>query len=184
MSCNNYPQAGTRASIGHRNEAPRTARDGGFTLTQLLVTIAIVAILASMGYPSYRAQIVQSRRAAMQSQLLALAQFMERRHAETGCYNAGLDDDCTTTGDAGLPPELTLPWAYPRDGRPDDPDYYTVTLVDGTLGRDTFTFQATPIRDSAQDGDGALFIDHAQRRWWDEDSDGRLETGEDDWKRG
>jgi type IV pilus assembly protein PilE len=157
----------------------------GFTLIQLLITVAIVAILATVGYPSYRAQIVQSRRAAMQSDLLALAQFFERRHAENGCYNEGDDGDCSTPADAGLPSMLDLPWDYPRDGQPDDPDYYTVDLVEGTLGANTFTLQATPIENSVQDGDGALLIDHAQRRWWDENNDGDVtDDGEDDWNRG
>jgi type IV pilus assembly protein PilE len=165
---------------------PRASVAAGFTLIQLLITVAIVAILATIGYPSYRAQIVQSRRAAMESDLLALAQFFERKHAELGCYNPGDDNDCTTTGDAGPPLELndSLPILYPRDGQSTDPDYYSVDLVANTLGPDTFTLQATPIEDSAQDGDGALRIDHAQRRWWDEDNDGQWEANENDWERG
>ena len=143
----------------------------GFTLTELLVTIAIVAILATVGYPSYRAQIVQTRRAEMQSELLSLAQFFERRHAETGCYNAGPDADCTTTADAAAP-----------DFR-DTFEYYGVALEEGSLSADSFTLVATPT--GSQAGDGALYIDNAQRRFWDENNDGdHDDAGEDNWTRG
>jgi type IV pilus assembly protein PilE len=162
---------------------PRQLATGaGFTLTQLLVTIAIVAILATIGYPSYRAQIEQTRRAEMQAELLSLAQFMERRHAENGCYNEGADCDCTTPGDAGLPCTLDLPSLFPR-GADNDPKYYRVELIDGSLGADTFEFVAIPI--NSQAGDGRLFIDQAQRRSWDENGDGDGDdAGEDDWNRG
>jgi type IV pilus assembly protein PilE len=149
---------------------PRTA-GAGFTLTQLLVTIAIVAILATVGYPSYQVQIEQTRRAEMQAELLSLAQFFERRHAETGCYNAGPDADCTTAGDAAAPNFRTTF------------DYYTVGLAAGSLTADTFTLIATPT--GSQAGDGELHVDQAQRRFWDENDDGDVDdAGEDDWKRG
>ena len=142
---------------------------GGYTLIQLLITVAIIAILASIAYPSYREQVAQVRRAEMQSELMALAQYFERRHAETGCYNAGADADCTTAGDAAAP---TFTSNY---------DYYSVAVV-GTVGPDSFLLRATPT--GSQVGDGALLIDHAQRRFWDENNNGNhTEAGEDDWSR-
>lgn len=160
------------ASNQHMNRhpasrAPRT--ESGYTLIQLLITVAIIGILASIAYPSYRAQIMQTRRAEMQAELLAIAQYFERRHAETGCYNAGADAVCATPDDAAAPPFRTTF------------DHYTVA-VEGTIGADSFLLKATPT--GTQTGDGALFIDHAQRRFWDENNDGdHTESGEDDWAR-
>lgn len=153
------------------NRRPCRSPVAGFTLTQLLVTIAIVAILATVGYPSYRAQIIQVRRADMQSELLALAQMFERKHAESGCFNAGPDNDCSTNGEgeAGAP---AFTFAS---------DFYDIEVTD--LGVDTFTIIATP--KGSQDGDGALYIDQAQQRSWDENDDEDADDpGEDDWHRG
>jgi len=149
---------------------PAPGRHAGFTLTELLVTVGIVAILAAIAYPSYRHQIAQTRRAEMQSQLMILVQYFERRYAALGCYNAGADDDCTTDDDADLPPFQT------------DYDYYTVSVVKDSLGVDTYRLHAEPI--GTQEGDGALEVDNAQRRFWDENDNGLWDDGEDNWHRG
>jgi type IV pilus assembly protein PilE len=59
----------------------------GFTLIELMVTVAIVAILSSIAYPSYRDYIARGRRAEAQSQLMQSAQWMERYYAENYTYS-------------------------------------------------------------------------------------------------
>jgi type IV pilus assembly protein PilE len=49
-----------------------------FTLIELMVTVAIIGILASIAYPSYRDSVMKSRRADAQGALLAYANSMER----------------------------------------------------------------------------------------------------------
>jgi len=56
-------------------------RNRGFSLIELMVTVAIVAILAAIAYPVYQNHAVKPRRAAAQACLLELAQFMERYYA-------------------------------------------------------------------------------------------------------
>ena len=46
----------------HSTRNPRSAR--GFTLIELMVTVGIVAILATLAYASYDSFVVRSRRAA------------------------------------------------------------------------------------------------------------------------
>lgn len=59
----------------------------GFTLIELMITVAIVAILASLAYPSYQEYIAKSRRAEARSVLMAAQQWMERFYSENYRYD-------------------------------------------------------------------------------------------------
>lgn len=50
----------------------------GFTLVELMITVAIVGILAVVAYPSLNGYIQKSRRADAKTALLAVAQKMEQ----------------------------------------------------------------------------------------------------------
>ena len=63
--------------IGRRSGGAR-AHLRGFTLIELMVTVAIIAILASIALPSYNAYVVKTRRAGAAGCLTERAQTMER----------------------------------------------------------------------------------------------------------
>jgi type IV pilus assembly protein PilE len=66
----------------------RHQKDRGFTLTELLITIAVVSILVGIAVPSYRQYIVRGKRSAAQSVMMDIAnreqQFLlaNRRYAD------------------------------------------------------------------------------------------------------
>ena len=143
----------------------------GFTLVELLVTVAIVAILAAVAYPSYQEQVAKARRAEMQGELVRLAQFMERLYSETGCYNPGADNNCAL-GTAAAPTIGT------------GNSHYTVAFTDGQPTATTFRIRATPIATGPQKSDGIMEIDNQGQRFWDKNDNGNVtDAGENSWTR-
>ncbi|GGD58672.1 type IV pilin protein [Pseudoxanthomonas indica] len=62
------------------------SKQAGFTLMELMITVAIVAILSTIAYGSYSDQVTRSRRAAAGACLLERAQFMERYYTTNMTY--------------------------------------------------------------------------------------------------
>jgi type IV pilus assembly protein PilE len=58
----------------------------GFTLIELMIVVAIVAILSAIAVPSYNDYIMRSRRAEARSGLQNAALWMERAMTATGNY--------------------------------------------------------------------------------------------------
>jgi type IV pilus assembly protein PilE len=64
------------------------SRVRGFTLIEVMITVAIVAILASIALPSYRAYIERSRVPEGLDMLSSYAARMEQAYQDTGTYGA------------------------------------------------------------------------------------------------
>lgn len=59
----------------------------GFTLVELMITLAIIGILATIAYPSYQDHVIRSNRATAQVCLTEMAQFMERFYTTNMRYD-------------------------------------------------------------------------------------------------
>ena len=116
----------------------------GFTLIELMITVAIIGILAAVAYPSYAEHVRRGNRADAKALLLQGAQLMERNFTESNRY----DDRADGT-------DMTLPFSKsPQDGTA----RYNITLVAADLTATTFTIQAAPTGSQSGDACGTLQI--------------------------
>lgn len=60
--------------------------DSGFTLIELMIVVAIVAILTSVAYPAYTSSIIKGKRAEGRTALAELLQQQERYMTQTNSY--------------------------------------------------------------------------------------------------
>ncbi len=58
----------------------------GFTLIELMVTVAIIGILAAIAYPSYTQYVQRANRSDAEAIMQENAQFMERYFTTSGTY--------------------------------------------------------------------------------------------------
>ncbi len=59
----------------------------GFTLIELMITVAVIGILAAVAYPSYQQYVQRANRADAQAIMMENAQFMERYFTTSGTYS-------------------------------------------------------------------------------------------------
>jgi len=64
-----------------------TRRPDGFTLIELMIVIAIIAILVGIAFPSYQQYVLRSGRADGQAVLLQAAQTLERCFTRYSAFN-------------------------------------------------------------------------------------------------
>ena len=58
-------------------------RRNGFTLIEVIIVMAIIAILTAIAFPSYQNYIIRSSRSAAQTELLELANLQEKIYLNT-----------------------------------------------------------------------------------------------------
>ncbi len=84
---------------------PATRFSHGFTLIELMIVVAIVAILAAVALPSYQSHVQKTRRATATACLTELSQWMERNYTSCLAYNV-TGAGCATAMTSALLPAL------------------------------------------------------------------------------
>ncbi|ARN72825.1 type IV pilin protein [Oceanicoccus sagamiensis] len=140
----------------------------GFTLVELMIVVAIVAILATFAIPAYQSQGDRTRRADAQAALMGLAQAMERHFTENSTYASAVS--------SSAPAASVYPSQVPLDG---GTKYYNLKIPVATAT--TYTLRAEPISGAAQDGDGFLELTHTGVKSWDSDNSGSIADSEKCW---
>jgi type IV pilus assembly protein PilE len=110
----------------------------GFTLIELMITVAIIGILAAIAYPSYTQYVQRANRAEARSALLEDVQFLERNFTTANRYDNTISDGTgIAITSASLPKTQS-----PVNGTA----RYIITIgAIGAAPAQTFTVWATPV---------------------------------------
>lgn len=139
----------------------------GFTLLELMITVAVIAIIASIAYPAYQDYVMRARRADAKAGLLALRQAQEKYRANCVQYADGIHATtrtCVSGGSHNLVGSTSSP-----DGN------YTLSI--DSANASTYSLKATATGVQANDTDCATLYMNQDGVKSSKDSDGNASTG-------
>lgn len=142
-------------------------KQSGFTLLDLMASVAIVGILAAMAVPQYNKYVTRSNRVAMQSELMQVSAALERYKAVqlsyTGASLANMYGSITST--------------YPK-GSTGNRVLYNIVLGPPTLtgaptvsGALSTAWELSAIPANKQTGSGLMKLNSLGQSCWNPDSD-------------
>ncbi len=135
----------------------------GFTLIELMITVAIVGILAAIAYPSYKGYVIRTNRVDAQKTLMQMALSAEKYFTQRNTY--------------GTNAELT---AYIQNVESDVKASNIYAFVAASTGT-TFRIVARPVSGKANANDGFMRLYHDGAKEWDKDNNGTIQASEQTW---
>ena len=143
----------------------------GFSLIELLLALAILAIVTAVALPIYNTYSVRAERTGIQADLLRCAQGMERHANAAMSYEGAVDTDDDGSGDAST-------GLVSRNICHVDSARYTVTVHVADAAR--FVLRARAVHaDSLVGRDGILELDSTGARRWDRNNVGDFDDDDE-----
>ena len=144
----------------------------GFSLIELMISVAIIGIIASIAYPSYQGFVVSTNRGAAQADLMSLAAAMERHKAASFSYTAAADSAADTGKPAIFPQHSPSAELYANRKY----DLY-ISESSGSA----YLIEAKPVTGTPQATDGNVAFYSDGRRAWDANNNGTYNNSEFCW---
>ena len=135
----------------------------GFSLPELMVVLAIIAIFIAVGLPSYDRYRDRSMRSLAVSALLECAMAAEQEAGLHFSY-AGLDADADQVPDLGACPDEVHYAGIP---------IYRLQVIAASF--EAYRLQAVPLAASPVADTGLLEINQSGGQYWDRDNDGQFQ---------
>lgn len=127
----------TRPAPLHHPQNCAHAAQPGFSLLELLIVLACIAVLVGWAWPNYQQVLQRSQRAQARTALLQAAHWLERAASANGSYPAAADVPASVLQAEGLRYQLSV-----------------------TTSAQSFTLTATPIGPQAGDVCGSFTLTH------------------------
>lgn len=141
---------------------PMRSLQNGFTLVEMMIVAAVIAILAAIAYPSYTGQMLKAQRSEGKASLMRAAQLLERSFTQNGAYPAAATDLATLYGAAAG----TAVYSHPDNPLSASLGKFVLAYVPGAgTAPVEFMLRATPRANAINDPDcPTLGIDSRGRR--------------------
>ena len=118
-------------------------RRNGFTLIEVMITVAIVAILASIALPSYSRYVMRAKRSAAQAQMMDIANRQQQFLLANRSYAS---KDALVASGYALPAEVAANYGF------------DITLSTSATGAPGYLLTFSPT--GSQQPDGNLTLDN------------------------
>lgn len=148
----------------------------GFTLVEMLVTVAIIGILAGIAYPAYQGSVIRSNRTEAERALLVTQAQLERYYTAFGTYTGALLDN------GALPPGSESRIVGKSKSPPSGTTVYNFEMTIPAAGQ-SYTLRARPVNTALNKKDGIVELNSAGQKGWDKNNDGVIATTEKTWEK-